>query len=43
MNDIEKQLLKINAEKTALQSELSAGKEYGDWKIASRIKHKKTR
>ena len=34
MNDIEKQLLKINAEKTALQSELSDGKEYGDWKIA---------
>lgn len=26
MNDIEEQLLKINAEKTALQSELSAGK-----------------
>ena len=34
MNDIEEQILKINAEKTALQSELSAGKEYGDWKIA---------
>ena len=34
MNDIEEQLLKINAEKTTLQCELSAGKAYGDWKIA---------
>ncbi len=33
MNDIEKELLKINAEKTTLQCNLSVGKDYGDWKI----------
>lgn len=33
MNDIEKELLSLDSEKTTLQSELTAGKDYGDWKI----------